>query len=200
MGMVGHLTKWPAWRFELGRCQQVLMSHFEITTLAGFGLHDQPAGVHAAGAIIQYLGETQPPSLKLLTGLSTYSLADFIVLDAATRRNLELTETIRSGSVKNSLLGILDQTITPMGKRLIRQWVTKPLLDVSSIHNRLDQVELFYTDGMLRAQIRTELKKLADLERLTNRVVAGSAQPRNLVAIRSTLQQLPTLKQNLPKR
>ena len=199
MGLVGHLTKWPAWRFELGRCQQVLMSHFEITTLAGFGLHDQPAGVRAAGAIIQYLGETQPSSLKLLTGLSTYSLADFMILDAATRRNLELTETIRSGSVKDSLLGILDQTITPMGKRLIRQWVTKPLLDVSSIHNRLDQVELFYTDGMLRAQIRTELKKLADLERLTNRVVAGSAQPRDLVAIRSTLQQLPTLKQNLPE-
>jgi DNA mismatch repair protein MutS len=199
MGLVGHPTKWPAWRFELGRCQQVLMSHFGITTLAGFGLHDQPAGVRAAGAIIQYLGETQPSSLKLLTGLSTYSLADFMILDAATRRNLELTETIRSGSVKDSLLGILDQTITPMGKRLIRQWVTKPLLDVLSIHNRLDQVELFYTDGMLRAQIRIELKKLADLERLTNRVVAGSAQPRDLVAIRSTLQQLPTLKQNLPE-
>ena len=122
-----------------------------------------------------------------------------MILDAATRRNLELTETIRSGSVKDSLLGILDQTITPMGKRLIRQWVTKPLLDVFSIHNRLDQVELFYTDGMLRAQIRIELKKLADLERLTNRVVAGSAQPRDLVAIRSTLQQLPSLKQNLPE-
>jgi DNA mismatch repair protein MutS len=198
-GLMGHPTKWPAWRFELGRCQQELMKHFGVTTLAGFGLQDQAAGTRAAGAILQYLVETQPSSLKLLIGLSTYSLADFMILDASTRRNLELTETIRSGSVNNSLLGILDQTITPMDKRLIRQWVTKPLLDVLSIHKRLDQVELFFTDGLLRAQIRAELKKLGDLERLTNRVVAGSAQPRDLVAIRSTLQQLPSLKRNLPE-
>ena len=199
-GLTGHRTKWPAWRFEPGRCQQELIKHFGVTTLAGFGLHEQAASIRAAGAIIQYLAETQPSSLKLLIGLSTYSLADFMILDTATRRNLELTETIRSGSVKESLLGTLDQTITPMGKRLIRQWVTKPLLDVSSIHQRLDQVELFFNDGMLRAQIRTELKKLGDLERLTNRVVAGTAHPRDLVAIRSTLKQLPSLNENLPDR
>jgi DNA mismatch repair protein MutS len=197
-GLTGHLTRWPAWRFEAGRCQQELMKHFGVTTLSGFGLSDQAASIRAAGAILQYLAETQPSSLKLLTAISTYSLSDFMVLDAATRRNLELTETIRSGSEKESLLGILDHTVTPMGKRLIRQWVTKPLLDISSIHQRLDQVELFYNEGLLRAQIRAELKKLGDLERLTNRVVAGNAQPRDLMAIRFTLQQLPSLKENLP--
>jgi len=197
-GLPGHQTKWPAWRFEAGRCQQELMNHFGVTTLAGFGLNEHTTSVRAAGAILQYLAETQPSSLKLLTGISTYSLADFMILDAATRRNLELTETIRSGSVKESLLGILDQTITPMGKRLIRQWVTKPLLDESSIHQRSDQVELFFNDGLLRAQIRSELKKLGDLERLANRVVAGNAQPRDMVAIRITLQQLPSLLENLP--
>ena len=104
-GLTGHRTKWPAWRFEAGRCQQELMRHFGVTTLAGFGLHEQSASIRAAGAIIQYLAETQPSSLKLLIGISTYSLTDFMILDTATRRNLELTETIRSGSVKEFFIG-----------------------------------------------------------------------------------------------
>ncbi len=197
-GLPGHLTAWPAWRFELGRCQEALLKHFETATLDGFGLRGLPLAVRAAGAILQYLGETQAASLKQLSRLSVYSLLDFMTLDAATRRNLELTETIRGSSSKGSLLGVLDHTITPMGKRLIRQWVSKPLLDVEKICQRQDQVQFFYTESMTRTELRSALKPLGDLERLTNRVVSGHAQPRDLVAMRNTLRQLPGLRGMFP--
>ena len=190
----GHISAWPDWRFELGRCKEELLRRFEAGSLVGFGLEGMPLAVRAAGSIIQYLVETQPDSLKLLTGISTYSLADFMTLDAATRRNLELTVTIRGDNDKASLLGILDYTVTPMGKRVIRQWVSKPLLDVDEIRNRQDGVDYFLKDGLLRAEIRTAMKPLADLERLTNRILGGSAQPRDLVSLRDTLASLPALR------
>ena len=103
--------------------------------------------MRAAGAILQYLQETQPAALKLLTSLSTYSLSEFMMLDAATRRNLELTETLRGGTVKGSLLGVLDHSVTAMGKRLMRQWVSKPLLDVGQIRVRQEGVGCFFRTG-----------------------------------------------------
>jgi DNA mismatch repair protein MutS len=197
-GLPGHPTTWPAWRFEVGRCQEELMRHFEVASLDGFGLRGMTLAVRAAGAILQYLAETQPAALKLLIGLNTYSLSEFMTLDAATRRNLELTETLRSGVVKGSLLGILDHTITPMGKRLIRQWVSKPLLDVKRIRERQDGVEFFFDNGLLRNEVRAALKSLGDLERLTNRVVGGTTQPRDLVGMRATLLRLPGLRSLIP--
>jgi DNA mismatch repair protein MutS len=190
-GLSGHPTPWPGWRFEPGRCQESLMQHFAVASLDGFGLRGMTLAVRAAGAILQYLIETQPAALKLLTGLSTYSISEFMNLDASTRRNLELSETIRNGNVRGSLLGELDHTITPMGKRLIRQWVSKPLLDVQHIRERQRGVTLLYNDGMLRAELRAALKPLSDLERLTTRVVSGTAQPRDLVGMRSSIQRLP---------
>jgi DNA mismatch repair protein MutS len=197
-GLRGHATPWPAWRFEPGRCQEALLGHFEVGSLDGFGLRGFNAGIRAAGAILQYLQETQPAALRLLSGLSTYSLSDFMTLDAATRRNLELTETLRDGQERGSLLGVLDRTITPMGKRLMRQWVSKPLLNVEQIRKRQAGVEYFFGNGLSRAEVRAGLKPLGDLERLTNRVVSGSAQPRDLVAMRATLAQLPVLVTLLP--
>jgi DNA mismatch repair protein MutS len=194
----GHLTSWPAWRFEHGRCQEELLRHFKAASLDGFGVRGMPLAVCAAGAILQYLGETQPAALNLLGSLSTYSLGEFMTLDAATRRNLELTETIRGGSMKGSLLGILDDTVTPMGKRLVRQWVSKPLLDVRRICERQEGVAFFFEGGLLRAEARAALKPLGDLERLTNRIVAGTAQPRDLVATRETLSRLPHLRGLFP--
>jgi len=194
----GHATAWPAWRFEPGRCQEALLRHFEASTLDGFGLREMSMGMRAAGAILQYLQDTQPASLKQLTGLSVYSLSEFMTLDAATRRNLELTETIRGGTEKGSLLGVLDHTVTPMGKRLIRQWVSKPLLNVQAIRQRQDRVRFFYADSMIRAEVRAALKPLGDVERLTNRIVGGHAQPRDLVSLRVTLRQLPALRARLP--
>ena len=118
-GMPGFATPWPGWRFETERCRQVLQDHFGTASLDGFGLQGLPLAISAAGGIVQYLEATQATSLKLLTALSTYQLKEFMTLDAATRRNLELTETIRGSSKAGALLGVLDHSVTPMGGRLL---------------------------------------------------------------------------------
>ena len=193
-GISSHLTAWPAWRFEPGKSQETLLAHFEASTLDGFGLKNLPLAVRAAGGIIQYLKETEGAALPLLSSLRVYSLGEFMTLDAATRRNLELTETLHGGT-KGSLLGVLDLTVTPMGKRLMGQWVSQPLLDVNRIRARQDGVEFFFSRSMLRAELRSALKPLVDLERLVNRILSGHAQPRDLVALRVTLIHLPAILQ-----
>jgi DNA mismatch repair protein MutS len=186
----GHKTPFPAWRFEPGKCEETLLAHFNASTLEGFGIKDRGLAMRAAGALIQYLRDTQPDSLALLTSLRCYSIHEFMNLDAATRRNLELDQTLR-GDRKGSLLGTLDKTVTPMGKRLIHQWVSQPLLNVDRIKRRQNGVQYFFENGMKRLELRAALKPLADLERLVNRVLAGYAQPRDLVAMRETLTRLP---------
>jgi DNA mismatch repair protein MutS len=191
-GIQGHQTAYPAWKFEPGKCEETLLAHFNASTLEGFGIKGRSLPIRSAGAILQYLKETQPNSLKLLTSLRSYSINEFMTLDASTRRNLELDETLR-GERKGSLLGTLDHTITPMGKRLMHQWVSQPLLNVEKVQHRQDGVQHFFDNGMQRAEIRNVLKPLADLERLVNRVMAGQALPRDLVALRDTLSQLPII-------
>jgi DNA mismatch repair protein MutS len=195
-GVPGHLTAWPAWRFESGKCREMLLSHFGASTLDGFGLQGMYLAIRATGGIIQYLKETEAAALALLSGLRVYSLGEFMMLDAATRRNLELTETLR-GETRGSLLGVLDQTVTPMGKRLIRKWVSQPLLDRNQICQRLDGVEYFVHNSMLRTELRGVLRPLADLERLTNRILSGHAQPRDLVALKDSVMRLPAVEQSL---
>lgn len=197
--ITGHLTSWASWKFEPGKCNETLLAHFKSSTLDGFGLKHNSLAVRAAGAIVQYLKDTQPDALNLLTSLRSYSLSDFMTLDSATRRNLELDETLR-GELKGSLLGTLDCTITPMGKRLIHQWVSQPLLDVKKIKQRQEGVRYFFDHGMMRAELRVALKSLSDLERLVNRVIAGQAQPRDLVGMRSTLASLPKIHSTLSDR
>src|SRR3972149_4598975 len=128
--ITGHLTSWASWKFEPGKCTDTLLTQFKSSPLHGFGLRNNSLSVRAAGVIVQYLKETQPYALNLLNSLRNYSLSEFMTLDASTRRNLELDETLR-GDRKGSLLGTLDATITPMGKRLIHQWVSQPLLDTA---------------------------------------------------------------------
>lgn len=189
----GHHTEIEDWRFELERCSENLKSHFNTGTLDGFGLQGKNQAIRAAGVIVDYLGETQRAALSLLSSLSTFTLDEFMVLDAATRRNLELTETIRTGTVQGSLLGVIDETITPMGRRLLRQWLGKPLTDVEKINTRLGQVEALFEDGLWRAELRQALSGLGDLERLTNRTVAGLAGPKDLSALRDLLSRIPDL-------
>ncbi|HVP21751.1 MAG TPA: DNA mismatch repair protein MutS [Anaerolineaceae bacterium] len=189
----GHLTRWPAWHFEPSRCQDALLGHFKVAVLDGFGLRGLTQAVRAAGAILQYLEDTQPAALNLLTVLTTYSLGEFMTLDASTRRNLELTETIRGGDVQGSLLSVVDHSVSPMGKRLVRQWVSKPLLEIQAIQKRLDSVAVLLQDGILRAELRASLRSLADLERLTNRIASGHAQPHDLTAVRQSLRILPRI-------
>ncbi len=189
----GHATPWQGWRFEGTRCRDTLLQHFGVATLDGFGLRSMPLAVRAAGALVQYLQETQPAVLPLLTGLNSYTLDEFMTLDAATRRNLELTETIRQGETQGSLLSVLDHTVTPMGQRQMRQWVGKPLQDIEAIEARQAGVAYLVQNGMLRAELFAALKPLTDIERLTNRIVSGHATPRDLIALRATLQRLPKI-------
>ncbi len=190
-------TNYDAWRFNLETARQALLNQFEVATLDGFGLGGKPLAVRAAGAIVQYLAETQPGALEHLMHFATYSTDGFMTLDAATRRNLELTQTLRTGSVKGSLLGILDLTQTPMGARLLRNWLQQPLLDLNTLDQRLDAVEALAGDAPARGELRTTLKHVADLERLANRAAQGLIRPRELLALRESLQAIPRLSQAL---
>lgn len=190
-------TSLPHYKFDLAANRQLLLDHFGVATLAGFGVEHQPLAIRCAGALLHYLKDTRPGALNLLVGLGTYSTAEFMLLDSATRRNLELTETIRGGQARGSLLGVLDKTVTPMGARLLRAWLNQPLLNIAEIHARLDSVDALHSAGVLRAEIRAALKPLGDLERLVNRVLGGTATPRDAGAIRAALAALPNLKQIL---
>lgn len=188
-----HITKYAGWHFEPIRSEEKLKSHFNVATLDGFGIKGQTLAIQAAGAVIDYLAETQPAALKLLSHISNYSTSEFMNLDASTRRNLEITETIRRNETKGSLLHVLDYAVTPIGKRLLRQWVSQPLLNIDEIYVRQNAVQVLFEKGLLRAELFNQLKKINDLERLTSRVISGHALPRDLVAIRSTLECLPEL-------
>ena len=195
--ITSHLTPLSEWHFSPDSTEEDLKSHLGVSHLDGYGLNGMPLAVRAAGGIVHYLQETQAAALSLLTGLSTYSTADFMVMDPATRRNLELTRTIRTGQVEGSLLGVLDASVSPMGRRTIGRWVNRPLIDQSRILSRLALVQALFEDGLLRSELQSELKRLPDLERITNRAAAGVATPRDLDALRQALKAIPNLKQRL---
>ncbi len=199
-GVAGQATRLPDWQFEPQRTSDLLQGQLRAASLDGFGVGEMPLAARAAGAIIGYLRTTQPAALGLLTSLTTYSLSDFMALDAPTRRNLELTETLRTGKTKGSLLGVLEATVTPMGRRLLQSWISRPLLDVARIETRLDLVQIFAEDGLLRAECRASLEAFSDIERLANRVASGLAGPRDLVGLRSVLRRLPRVKSVLAER
>ncbi len=188
-----HLTPYAAWRFEETTARQALLTHFAASSLDGFGCADKPAAIRAAGALLQYLQETQRDNIGQIVSLRTYSTAEFMTLDEATRRNLELTESIRGGTAQGSLLGVLDATLTPMGGRLLRRWLGQPLLSVDALNRRLDGVAAWHDDAPLRAELRQLLRGFGDLERWTNRAVQGSALPRELVGMREALARTARL-------
>lgn len=198
-GLAEHVTTVPNWYFEPGRAQELLKRQFNVATLDGFGLKNMPLAVRAAGGLLKYLLETQKSGLPTLSSFSTYSQSDFMLLDAETRRNLELTETLREGKLDGSLLGVLDKTKTHMGKRTLHGWVNKPLLNLSAIQERLDLVDFFFQNGVLRYEVNSILAGFHDLERLVNRVSTHAVRPPELIALREDLQRLPALKAILPK-
>ncbi len=190
------ISSLPDWRFEEGNARQTVMGHFGVTTLSGFGCEGKPLAVRAAGAILHYLQETQRGAIGQIQRLSTYSVDGYMALDGATRRNLELTESI-GGERQGSLLSTVNKCVTAMGARLLRARVTRPLLDADALNRRLDRVEMFFDNGLLRADLRAALKGLPDLERLTNRVIGGKATPRDLYQIGLSLESIPGLRKLL---
>ncbi len=189
------LTTIPDWRFEMGHATSVLTTHFGVRTLDGFGLRDLPYAVCAAGATLHYLQETQRGNLAQIAAVRPYSTASFMVLDQFTRRNLELTETVRSRQSKGSLLSVLDRTITAMGARLLRTWINQPLLDLKRLNARLDAVASLTGNQATRTELREHLRLVSDLERLTNRLLIGRAGPRDLLALRQSLEAVAPIKQ-----
>ncbi|MFN2154322.1 MAG: DNA mismatch repair protein MutS [Anaerolineae bacterium] len=188
------VTPYEAWHFDVENARRVLHEQFGVASLEGFGCEGKPLAIGAAGAVVYYLQETQRAALNQLGTLATYSTSEYMTLDPATRRNLELTQTIREGRSRGSLLGILDATSTAMGGRMLRQWINQPLLDLGRLNERLDMVEALQQDTALRTQVRDLLKGLNDMERLIGRVVQRIAGPRDLVGIRNTLEAVPALR------
>ena len=185
-------TPWPGYRFEESAARQTLMDQFEVRTLQGFGCDGKPLAVCAAGAVLSYLQETQQGLLPQIAGLRTYATDRFMAIDASTWRNLEITETLRREK-QGSLLGILDETVTPMGGRLLLTRLAQPLLDVPTLEGRLDEVQGFSQDALLRGRTRELLKRVPDIERMATRVLAGRAMPRDLEGIRVALESVPDL-------
>jgi DNA mismatch repair protein MutS len=187
------VTPQEDWVFSESFATETLLRHFQTHSLKGFGVEDLPAGVTAAGAALHYLGETQKGRLTHVRRLQRYRSDDYVLLDAATRRNLELTGT-QTGARDGSLIGVLDETLTSMGGRLLRSWLVRPLRDVERIRARLDAVEALHGSLRARRALRDELRMVADLERLCGRVCTGRATPRDVVAIRQTLSRIPAIR------
>src|SRR5262245_511644 len=185
-------TRRPAWAFNLETATAVLQKQFQTATLDGFGFEsgDGPA-LAAAGAILDYLRETQRTSLAHFEKLLPYRAGQTLEIDEATRRSLEITRTIRTGSREGSLLAVIDQTVTPLGARLLADWLANPLTDAAAIDARLDAVGHFAADESLRAALREQLRGVYDLERLLARVATGRASPRDLSFVGRTLAGLP---------
>ena len=189
-----HLSAVQDWTFEHDGAAQLLADHFRVATLDGFGLNGQTDAVAAAGGVLQYLRTTQKQALDQLVTISAYSTDTFMVLDQFTRRNLELVATIRGGTKRGSLLGLLDRTVTAMGARLLRRWLSQPLLELNRHNARLDAVEALYHSDISRDEIAAALRSVADIERLTNRIVLGKAGPRDLIGLKDGLAVVPQLR------
>ena len=191
------LSTVESWQVEPETAEASLKRHFGVSSLDGYGLHGRPEAMRAAAAVLAYITEMQPGAREQMTDLHAYELGEFMTLDESTRRNLELTETMRGGAMEGSLLGVLGETLTPMGSRLLRRWINQPLLDVAAINRRLDAVQGFVDDTLLRLDVRGMLRNFGDLERWTNRTMQKTALPRDLVGIREVLRLLPELEERL---
>jgi DNA mismatch repair protein MutS len=197
LGLKDNVTRVESYSFELQRARQTLLEHFGVATLEGYGCEHLPLAIRAAGAIVKYLGETQKAALAQLNHLTTYVTDNFMALDEQTRRNLEIFQGARSGTVAGSLLSVIDATRTPMGGRLLRRWLGQPLLDVKELNERLDVIAWFVERSMVRRRVAEILKNIADLERLINRVRGEIALPRELVGLRRSLEAVPVLRETL---
>jgi len=194
------LTERPAWSFARDDCRQTLLDHFGTNTLDGFGVEADSPGVTAAGALLDYVRETQKSALGHITRLEPYHRGTSLIIDDTTRRSLELTHTLRDGKREGSLLAVLDETVTPMGARLLSEWLSNPLTDPAAINARLDAVEELTGDAVLVREFREALDPAYDLQRLTARVATTRASPRDLGCLARTLALLPKLKAKLAGR
>ncbi len=185
------------WMTEPDNCEKALREHFHLSNLFGLGLGDMPTGVLAAGAVMNYLYDTQKIALSHITELKPYVTGRYMIIDSATRRNLELCETLREKQKRGSLLWVLDKTKTAMGARMLRSFTEQPLLDTEEIKRRQDAIREFNENVMTREEVREYLNAIYDLERLICRISYQSANPRDLIAFKTSLSMLPPIRYQL---
>jgi DNA mismatch repair protein MutS len=195
LGLERGVTRRPAWHFDRDSAERLLSTQFGTRDLGGFGCAHMTAAIGAAGCLLQYLQDTQRSSLPHIRGLTTELRDEAVVLDAATRRNLEITQSL-SGRPEHSLSGVMDRTATAMGSRLLRRWLGRPLRDIQQVRGRHAAVAELLEGGRWRPP-RDELAGIGDLERILARVALGSARPRDLAVLRDSLARLPALRETL---
>ncbi|MGI8837169.1 MAG: DNA mismatch repair protein MutS [Pyrinomonadaceae bacterium] len=189
------LTPLDDWLWQSTDCAQLLMNHFGVRSLAGYGVEKKPEAVRAAGACLRYAQETQRAAANHITGLTYFEPQDHLVLDQVTVRNLELVEALAGGG--RTLLAVIDQTVTGMGARLLRSWLLRPCIKRGEVEARLSAVQDLSSSQMSRDKLRTLLKEVSDLERLIGRISLGSGTPRDLNAILRSLNQVPAIRESL---
>lgn len=188
------LSTHDEWRFEHQMAYDFLTNHLKVHTLDGFGLKGMVAAINAAGGLLNYLQDSLCLPIGHIREVQVYSTSQYMAIDRATQRHLELIESLNDGTRRNTLLGILDQTCTPMGARLMKHWVKQPLLHVGEIAKRQDAIQALYKDGYLLESIVKEFEGVRDLERLITKVCAGYASPRDIVALKNSFEPVPRIK------
>ncbi len=191
------ITTTPAHDWVLDTARARLLKHFAASSLEAYGCARMPLAIRASGALLAYVGVNNRSALNQLTRLVTYSTEQYMTLDPHTRRNLEIAEGPGGEKRRNSLTWVLDETRTPMGSRLLGRWLGQPLLDLGRLNARLDAVEAFVLDTVLRVELRTLLKDLPDLERLVARAVQGTSGPKEIVALKTAVDRLPGIRKLL---
>ncbi len=196
-GSVWTITRRENWIFGRSYAHEMLTRHFGTASLKGFGCEDLDAGLSAAGAVFTYLQETQKNALPHIRNLRLYSSDEFMTLDSATRRNLEIAASMTGGGREGTLLSILDRTQTPMGGRTLASWLHRPLVGILPVRERLNAVEELVLDADTRRSLISRLKGMGDSERLIARIATGKAGPRDLIGLKNTLKKIPDLQRIL---
>ncbi len=191
------LTKIDDWVYNYDYGYELLLTHFKTQSLKGFGCEEFTTGIHAAGAIMNYLQETQKANLSHISRLRPYETADYIILDQSTQRNLEITTQLMADGQSGTLFSLLDQTLTPMGGRLLKQWIARPLKRLEAINHRLDAVQTLNDDKNRLESTRSILDNIGDLERLTGKICTGRANPREMIHLKAILECIPDLHRSL---
>ena len=190
-------TELDDWVFAADTAEELLKRQFEVASLDGFGCRDMSAAVSAAGAVLYYASENLRQDASHVKTLKTYSPGEFMIIDAVSRRNLELVEPMPGGNKNSTLISVLDNTATPMGSRLLREWVLRPLYNRDAIIARLDAVSVFKDDPMTLAEINELIAPVRDMERITARLNIGSANARDMLSLAASLSIVPDLKNML---
>jgi DNA mismatch repair protein MutS len=191
------VTERPGWYFDPYTCREKLLKHFGVNSLEGYGIADDFEGIRAAGAVLEYLEETQKASLGHISKIQRLSPGGYLQIDPVSLRSLEILRTMRSEGAQGSLLDCIDRTLTPMGSRMLRSWICMPLRDVQAITARQDAIEEFVNDDTLCTDLRKALKQISDLERIAARIGTFRTSPKDLVALAVTLRTIPQIRQML---